>query len=71
MTIEEHSDIVADAGGVGRDWALPGRWAIALDDGFLVVRNTTNLRSAEAAWLDVDPGIHAGNDRDPETWRHR
>ena len=51
VIIEDHSDIVADAGGVGRDWALPGRWAIALVDGFLVVRNTTNLRSTEAAWL--------------------
>lgn len=54
VIIEDHSDIVADAGGVGRDWALPGRWAIALDDGFLVVRNTTNLRSTEAAWLSPE-----------------
>ncbi|WP_241997542.1 hypothetical protein [Rhodococcus sp. SMB37] len=27
----------------GRDWALPRRWAIALDDGNLIFRDSENL----------------------------
>jgi len=43
VVIEDHSDVVADTGAVGRDWALPRRWAIALDDGSLVFRNDDEL----------------------------
>jgi len=43
VIIDDHSDIVADAGAVGRDWALPRRWTIALDDGSLVFRNDDEL----------------------------
>jgi len=43
VVIEDHGDVVADAGAVGRDWALPRRWAIALDDGSLVFRNDHEL----------------------------
>ena len=43
VIIEDHSDVVADAGAFGRDWALPRRWAIALDDGSLVFRNDDEL----------------------------
>jgi hypothetical protein len=39
VIIEDHSDVVGGNGSVGRDWALPRRWAIALDDGSLVFRN--------------------------------
>ncbi len=43
VIIEDHSDVVAGAGAFGRDWALPRRWAIALDDGPLVFRNDDEL----------------------------
>jgi len=43
VIIEDHSDVVAGAGAFGRDWALPRRWAIALDDGSLVFRNDDEL----------------------------
>jgi len=44
VIIEDHSDVVAGAGAFGRDWALPRRWAIALDDGPLVFRNDDELK---------------------------
>ena len=44
MIIEDHGDVVADsARSYGRDWALPRRWAIALDDGSLVFRDDDEL----------------------------
>jgi len=43
VIIEDHSDVVAGDGAFGRDWALPRRWAIALDDGSLVCRNDDEL----------------------------
>jgi len=43
VIIEDHNDVVAGAGAFGRDWALPRRWPIALDDGSLVFRNDDEL----------------------------
>ena len=40
MIIGDHGDVVAGSvRSYGRDWALPRRWAIALDDGSLVIRD--------------------------------
>jgi len=40
MIIEDHGDVVVgSARSYGHDWALPRRWAIALDDGSLVIRD--------------------------------
>lgn len=44
VIIADHGDVVASCGpSYGRDWALPRRWAIALDDGSLVFRNDDEL----------------------------
>ncbi len=44
VIIEDYSDLLEDtAHTYGRDWALTRRYAIALDDGSLTFRDTTNL----------------------------
>lgn len=43
VVVADHGDVVTEGGVYGRDWALPRRWAIALDDGSLVFRNDDEL----------------------------
>jgi len=44
VIVVDHGDVVVGGGhAYGRDWALPRRWAIALDDGSLVFRNDDEL----------------------------
>ncbi len=43
VVVADHGDVVTEGGAYGRDWALPRRWAIALDDGSLVFRNDDEL----------------------------
>ncbi len=44
VIVVDHGDVIGGGGhAYGRDWALPRRWAIALDDGSLVFRNDDEL----------------------------
>ncbi|MBY6539380.1 hypothetical protein HQ325_11915 [Rhodococcus sp. BP-349] len=43
--VEDFADFV-DSSSVGRDWAVAHRWAVALDNGCLVFRDTDDLEAA-------------------------
>ena len=43
--VEDFADFV-DSPSVGRDWAVAHRWAVALDNGCLVFRDTDDLEAA-------------------------
>jgi len=56
VIIEDYSDLLEDtAHTYGRDWAITRRYAIALDDGSLIFRDTNNL--------DPDPTPSSPNGR--------
>lgn len=40
---------VLDSAAAGREWALPRRWAVALDDGRLVFADDSDIRADNAA----------------------
>lgn len=40
---------VLDAAAAGREWALPRRWAVALDDGRLVFADDSDIEAVGAA----------------------
>ncbi len=43
VIVADHGDVIGGGHAYGREWALPRRWAIALDDGSLVFRNDDEL----------------------------
>lgn len=47
VVVEDYEDMVIDRGSVGRDWAPVQRWAIALDDGRLILASDEDLTPAE------------------------
>jgi len=56
VIIEDYSDLLQDtAHTYGRDWAIIRRYAIALDDGSLIFRDTNNI--------DPDPAPSSPNVR--------
>lgn len=54
--VEDFVDVLSASNDLGRDWAQPRRWAVALETGVLVFVDDADLDDADLDDADLDEG---------------